>query len=263
MNNTLLSVITVNLNNAAGLEQTILSVINQEYVPIEYIIIDGGSADESKQVIEKYSGSISYSIAEKDNGIYNAMNKGIAKATGDYLLFLNSGDTLLEGNSLEKLMGGGKNADIIYGNIKLSDVSNSREVLFPKSLSFKFFFINSLPHPCTLIRKELFNVVGLYRADFKIAADWAFFVQAICKYNCSYHYVNVTVANFVLGGVSSTQLHLIEKERSIIYHELFPAFVDDYKVMQCNELELNSVKKQIGYRVHKKVKTIFLKNVKK
>ena len=188
------------------------------------------------------------------------MNKGIIKATGEYLLFLNSGDTLINVNSLQSLIDLGKNADIIYGNIKMTESSKSREVIFPQSLSFKFFFINSLPHPCTLIRKELFNVVGYYREDFKIAADWAFFVQAICKYNCTYQHVNVTVADFVLGGVSSTQLHIIEQERNQIYREFFPSFADDYKEMFILEMELSNAKKQLGYRVHKKVKTIFLKN---
>ncbi len=260
MNNPKISIITVNLNNAAGLEKTILSIARQNYPDIEYIIIDGGSTDDSNDVINRNRNVISYSISEKDKGIYNAMNKGIIKATGEYLLFLNSGDTLIKENSLQRLIYLGKNADIIYGDIKMSESSKSREVIFPPSLSFKFFFINSLPHPCTLIRKELFNAIGYYREDFKIAADWAFFVLAICKYNCTYQHVNVTITDFVLGGVSSTQLHIIEQERNQIYREFFPLFADDYKEMFTLEMELSNAKKQLGYRVHKKVKTIFLKN---
>jgi glycosyltransferase involved in cell wall biosynthesis len=260
MNNPKISIITVNLNNAAGLDKTILSVAKQNYSDLEYIIIDGGSTDDSNDVINRNGKVISYSISEKDKGIYNAMNKGIVKATGEYLLFLNSGDTLINENSLQRLTDQGKNADIIYGDIKMSENSKSREVIFPQSLSFKFFFINSLPHPCTLIRKELFNVIGYYREDFKIASDWAFFVLAICKYNCSYQHVNETIADFVLGGVSSTQLHIIEIERNQIYRDFFSAFADDYKEMFKLEMELNNARKQLGYRLHKKVKTIFLKN---
>ena len=113
------------------------------------------------------------------------MNKGIAKSTGEYILFLNSGDTLMPNNPLQKLVDGSNNADIVYGNIKMTEGSKSREVIFPSKLSFKFFYINSLPHPCTLISKQLFDTVGMYREDFAIVSDWTFFTLAICRFNSS------------------------------------------------------------------------------
>jgi glycosyltransferase involved in cell wall biosynthesis len=94
MHNQRLSIITINLNNASGLQKTFDSIFSQDFTAIEYIVIDGQSEDGSQELIKQYAGKINYCISEKDTGIYNAMNKGISKATGDYLLFLNSGDYL-------------------------------------------------------------------------------------------------------------------------------------------------------------------------
>lgn len=254
-----ISIITVNLNNASGLEQTIQSVVAQSYQYIEYIVIDGNSTDGSKAIIEKYAININVVVSEKDNGVYNAMNKGIAKSTGEYLLFLNSGDTLMPNNSLQILVDESNNADLVYGNIKMTEGRKSREVIFPPKLSFKFFYINSLPHPCTLIRKQLFDTIGLYREDFAIASDWAFFTLAVCRYNCSYKHVNVSVSNFMLGGLSSTRLDKIEAERKQIMDEHFPAFADDYKELYETEEALYKTRKKLGYRVHKKLGQLFFR----
>ena len=260
MNNPLISIITVNLNNAAGLGKTICSVIEQTYKPIEFIVIDGDSTDGSKPILEKYSQQIQVTISEKDAGIYNAMNKGITKSTGEYLLFLNSGDILLDKNPLQQLISTGNNSDLIYGNIQVSDVDKKRNGIFPDILSFKFFYINSLPHPCTLIKRSLFNLAGLYREDLKIVSDWAFFVLAICKYNCSYKHVNVIVTDFDSTGISSTQLQLIEKERSIVLNEHFAPFINDYRDLYYLDNEVNKARKLLGYRIHNKLLKIFSGN---
>src|SRR5215213_3812369 len=96
------SIISINLNNAEGLQKTFDSVFNQTFTDFEYIIIDGGSSDGSEEIIKENADKFSYWVSEKDDGIYDAMNKGIAKATGDYLLFLNSGDHLLDSSILQK-----------------------------------------------------------------------------------------------------------------------------------------------------------------
>ena len=260
MNNPLISILTVNLNNAAGLEKTIGSVLRQPYKPIEFIVIDGDSIDESKSILTKYAQQIQVTISEKDTGIYNAMNKGIAKSNGEYLLFLNSGDILLDKNPLQQLISTGNNSDLIFGNIQVSDVDKKRNGIFPDILSFKFFYINSLPHPCTLIKRSLFNLVGLYREDFKIVSDWAFFVLAVCKYNCSYKHVNVLVADFDSGGISSTQLHLIEEERAMVLKEHFAPFINDYRELYSLDNEVNKARKLLGYRIHHKLMKIFSGN---
>src|SRR6478735_1115877 len=111
-----LSIITINYNNLQGLQKTIESVVSQSFKDFEYIIIDGGSTDGSKVLIEKYSESITYWVSEKDNGIYPAMNKGIQVANGEYLLFLNSGDWFYENTTLSMAIPMLRPFDIVYGN---------------------------------------------------------------------------------------------------------------------------------------------------
>lgn len=257
MNNPTVSIITVNLNNAEGLEKTIHSVVKQNYSSIEYIIIDGGSTDNSKSIIDNYSQNIYLSISEPDNGVYHAMNKGINKANGNYLLFLNSGDTLIGDDAIQSLIDGGDNTDLIYGNLLMQNNTENRECIFPDELSFKFFFINSLPHPCTLINSSLFSKVGKYREDFKIASDWAFFIQAVCLHNCSYKHINKAIAVFHLGGLSSTHTEVIQKERQTIMNEYFPCFEKDYIELFRVEAELKKVRSTLGFRIHQKIKNLF------
>jgi glycosyltransferase involved in cell wall biosynthesis len=111
-----ISIITINYNNSTGLEKTINSVINQKYFDYEYLIIDGNSTDGSKEIIDKYSRFLFLGISENDNGIYNAMNKGIMKSNGDYLFFLNSGDYFFDEQSLSNLANEADEQDFIYGN---------------------------------------------------------------------------------------------------------------------------------------------------
>lgn len=120
-----LSIITVNLNNREGLRKTIESVICQSFSDYEYIIIDGGSTDGSKELIELYQNKVTYWISETDKGIYNAMNKGIKTGKGDYCLFLNSGDWLVNSTVIEKEFSDSKQADIIYGNTIFSKIDGS------------------------------------------------------------------------------------------------------------------------------------------
>ena len=109
-----LSIVTINLNNVAGLHETIISVLNQSSADLEYIIIDGGSTDGSAELIKEYSDRIYYWVSEPDSGIYNAMNKGIRKASGEYLLFLNSGDALASDNIVEEVFRADHNEEILY-----------------------------------------------------------------------------------------------------------------------------------------------------
>ena len=112
-----ISIITINYNNASGLEKTIRSVVEQTYNEYEYIIIDGASSDKSKEVIQEYQRYIDFWCSEKDSGIYNAMNKGIQKASGEYLLFLNSGDVLNNSAVLADIHGFLSGEDFVYGDL--------------------------------------------------------------------------------------------------------------------------------------------------
>ncbi len=198
-----LSVITINYNNASGLQKTTDSVLEQTWNNFEYIVIDGGSTDGSKEYIENYNDKLTYWVSEPDKGIYNAMNKGIEKANGEYLLFLNSGDYLNNPHVIEKLLQGSNNEDIVYGDIIFISETENSLYQYPNILCFDFFIHNTLPHPCTLIKKELFHLYGYYKEDIKICADWAFFLDMVCRHNVTYKHLPITVTTFALGGMSS------------------------------------------------------------
>lgn len=205
----LVTVITINYNNAAGLERTIKSVREQTAQDVEHIVIDGGSTDGSKEIIEKYKSGFSYWVSEPDHGVYDAMNKGIARATGTYLLFLNSGDTL-HGNdilsNIQPFLTG--NEAIIYGNLNMIKENGSSFInTYPQKLDFNFFKNTSLGHPATFIKSTLFKKYGNYRTDLNIVADWAFFLKTICIEQVSYKKVTLVIANFYEGGISTALAH--------------------------------------------------------
>lgn len=240
-----ISIISINYNNSDGLYKTIQSVINQTHKDIEYIVIDGYSEDNSKEVIQAHSEYISYWVSESDSGIYNAMNKGIKVATGEYLLFLNSGDTLIDNDVIARAVGIGLTHDLISANLVVLKKPEGLQWIPEDELSFKTFLYSTIPHPSTFIRKELFNTVGLYAEKYSIVSDWAFFLLATCKYNCSYKHIDLFLTAFLDGGISSEPKNYakIDQERRQVLKEHFSFFIKDYKE---NELLMEEMKK-IGY----------------
>jgi glycosyltransferase involved in cell wall biosynthesis len=199
----LISVITINYNNAEGLKKTIDSVIGQTFKDLEFIIIDGGSTDKSIEIIKQSTGISSW-VSEKDNGIYHAQNKGIAKATGEYLLFLNSGDILAENNTLEKVAPYLSKSDIVYGDLITEDGKGVRkQETSPEALDVYHFMISTLWHPCTFIHTSVFKRFGNYNEEFKITADYEFFIRAVLKHGVSYKHIPVFICVFDLKGVSN------------------------------------------------------------
>jgi glycosyltransferase involved in cell wall biosynthesis len=225
-----LTIITINLNNAIGLAETINSVIGQTFNDHEYIIIDGGSTDDSNEVINKYKDKFAYWISEKDKGIYNAMNKGILKAKGDYLLFLNSGDTLIDGTVLSKVFSNSPVCDFINCNLNYFDGTRYiKTVKLPANLTFRFLaFGPGLQHPSLFIKRKVFDEVGLYNENNKIVSDWELNLIAIAKHNLSYQHLDITVTNFQVGGISSARNDLAIAERITCIKKHFNIFWDDY-----------------------------------
>jgi glycosyltransferase involved in cell wall biosynthesis len=225
-----LSIITVNRNNADGLRQTIQSVACQTFSDFEYIVIDGASEDNSLSVINEHAASISWRVSEPDSGIYHAMNKGIAAATGEYCLFLNSGDFLIEKMILEKLFGSSPDADIVSCNVlKIRPSNKYRRVTSPETVSLHKLCIHSLPHQATLIRRELFKEIGMYTETFRIASDWEFFLKALVTAKKSYRHIDLDLSFFRIGGISSRteNIELSRKESYTILKDLFPYMADD------------------------------------
>lgn len=228
-----LSIITVNLNNAIGLRKTIESVVSQTYADYEYLIIDGGSTYGSVEVIKEYVDKITYWVSEPDKGIYNAMNKGILQAKGEYCLFLNSGDWLLSENVLNKVFSKNHTEDLIC--CKLYKHSNYFKgiIQIPKDkLTFYDFYISSLSHPSTFIKTKLFIENGLYDETLQIAADWKFFVETVIINKCSYITLDIETTVFAPGGISSANYQVIIGEREKVLNTVFSPFVDDYKLLE-------------------------------
>ena len=232
-----LSIITINFNNKIGLQETFDSVFKQSFSDYEYIVIDGESTDGSKEIIEANKDKISHWVSEKDGGVYHAMNKAIAKASGEYLLFLNSGDHLINNTILNEVSAALDGTDIIYGNIFLIEsVTKSWTGNYPARLSFQHFVEGSLPHPASFIRRTVFDTVGLYDESLQICADWKFFLDAICRFNVSYKHLDKTIAVFYLDGLSSTagSAQIINTEKQSVFQKEYPLFIEMYQ--QLNQL---------------------------
>lgn len=228
-----LSIITINLNNANGLEKTIESVIFQTSNDFEYIIIDGGSTDGSIEILKKYEEHITFWISEPDTGIYHAMNKGIKQAKGEYCQFLNSGDYLANKDVTGKMLKDMPKCSILYGNmIKL--LANGKKYIDKnaagKPLTFLNFYKGTLNHSCSYIKRELFEKYGLYDENLKIVSDWKFYLQTIVKGNEPVLYKNIDVSIFDMQGISNTSANIEKEERNKVLCELIPtAIIKDYE----------------------------------
>lgn len=227
------SIITVNYNNCEGLRHTIESVINQTFKSYEYIIIDGGSTDGSINVIKEYQQYISYWISEKDKGVYHAMNKGIHAATGEYINFMNSGDSFFDNNILSTVAHEINDEDIIVGKdyhfnpVKQKGFSS----ILPTRVSMVTFFMETLPHQGAFIKRRLFDK-SPYDENLSICADWAFYVNKIIVESCRLKLIPINVSFREQGGISNIQTKKIKEERNSILHQLLPDGVyRDYETL--------------------------------
>ena len=229
-----LSIITINWNNASGLEKTMRSVAAQTGVDFEYIVVDGASSDGSKEVIRSFEASLGERlkwISEPDKGIYNAMNKGIGMASGDYLQFLNSGDCLTSENVTMQMTEALKTTgfpSILYGNM-LKDMPSGKllkdRCFAGKNISFLGFYTGTLNHSSAYIRKSLFCKYGLYDEGLKIVSDWKWFLQAIILGAEKPVYADIDVSLFDMHGISETNKTLDKAERKQVLGELIPSTI--------------------------------------
>lgn len=226
-----LSIITINLNDKSGLQSTIKSVVSQTFNDYEYIVIDGASTDGSVEVIKEYQNQITCWISEPDSGIYNAMNKGILRAKGEYCLFLNSGDTLYSYTVLESLFFNDFDTDIVSCGMHTYSKKEQHINLPPANISLYTFAHGSLPHSSSLIKRRLFDTVGLYHEHYKIISDWCFFIEALIIYNCSYTNFEMILSSFNRFGISSTSASIENRETMSFLESRFPRIMEDYKVI--------------------------------
>jgi glycosyltransferase involved in cell wall biosynthesis len=244
-----LSVITVNLNNAVGLKKTMLSVLNQTFTDFEYIIIDGASIDSSIDIIKEISTDGTYWVSEPDNGIYNAMNKGILKAKGAYCLFLNSGDYFHNENILSEVFEQGIKEDLIIGSVIL-DTGEKKELFeIPDidKLTFRHFINSTFPHPGVFIRHSLFSKIGGFNEDLLISSDLEFFLVAVFKYSVTIKKIQNTISVFDMNGISSLPENtlLLQNERIGILRKHFPLILPDYQYLDFLEQENKRLEKKV------------------
>lgn len=228
------SILTVNYNNAEGLRRTLESVAAQTYQEFEHVIIDGGSSDESVGIIRNYEKSLKSNdkykminvqwISEPDNGIYDAMNKGVRKASGEYLLFLNGGDTLASEKALEEIAPYLDGDDFIVGRVFFSIKGNRVSVsplLSEKDMSMYYMYLHGINHQSAFIKSELL-VDMPYDTTVKMNADWLFFVQQIVMRNATVKFVDKYIADFDRTGLSSNTQAVVE-ERKEVLKKILPA----------------------------------------
>jgi glycosyltransferase involved in cell wall biosynthesis len=224
-----LSIITVNLNNSNGLQKTIESVEKQTYSDFEFIVIDGGSTDGSMDLI-KSSDRITYWISEPDKGIYNAMNKGIERAKGEYCFFLNSGDWFSNEKVLEKFLTKGEGEDFLFGNVDTDrGIRKAKE-----KITFFTFYSGTIIHQSVFTKRSLFLKYGTYDETLTIVADWEFFLRTIINDKCTYRYIDETICRYEYTGVSS-DLRNHEKlanQRQQVLKTMYPMMYDDYLVFK-------------------------------
>jgi glycosyltransferase involved in cell wall biosynthesis len=213
-----LSIITIVYNNVRDIERTMLSVLNQTYSNIEYIVVDGASTDGTLEIIQRYQDRLSKVVSEKDAGIYDAMNKGLALTSGDYVLFMNSGDELFASDTVEKVFATAPDADIYYGETEMYNEAwqsiGKRRHSVPEKFTWKSFrFGMTISHQAIYIRRSLTEP---YDRQYQLSADIDWILTAAKKAKTSVK-VSGYVAKYLVGGMSKKRHQQSLKERFAIF----------------------------------------------
>lgn len=233
-----LSYITINRNNAPGLEKTLKSVSDQTFKEFEYIIIDGASTDGSVEVIKKYEAEFAHLkwVSEPDTGIYNAMNKGLRMASGDYIQILNSGDCLAAPDMVERMLTAlekAGNPTILYGNMVKCFPDGRRWVdksFEGREITMLDMLSGTLNHDSAFIHRDLFDKYGYYDESLKIVSDWKWYLQAIVLGDEKPQYVDIDATLYDMSGISETNKELDQTERKQVLEQLLPkAVLADYE----------------------------------
>lgn len=223
------SIITINFQNNTGIRQTIESVISQTYNNIEYIIIDGASTDGSIEIINQYADQLSYFVSESDNGIYHAMNKGWKKATGEYCLFLNSGDYLYKNTVIEQVVNKIPEtpADIIFGDLYAFDENQYWVTSFKEKISLYYFHHSFIPHPSTFTKRSLLIELNGFYEHYKVISDWAFFVRCFL-HKASFQQIDIVTTAFYMQG-SSSNSDIGSKDKIALFENEFKYLAGDFE----------------------------------
>lgn len=223
----MISVITVVRNGASTIEQTILSVINQDYSGLEYIVIDGVSTDGTLEILHKYADRISQIKSEPDAGIYDAMNKGISVAKGDWVYFLGCDDIFNENTTLSQIFLNQDyiNYDVIYGNVLFAQTNR----IFDGEFDYDKHALKSICQQAIFYRKILFQKFGYFNTEYLSASDYIFNINVFCSNFERWLYINVIVAKYNETGVSSYVYDKKYQERNFaIRYDIFRPYVSEF-----------------------------------
>lgn len=217
------SVITVCYNAVAQIEETIRSVMVQDHADIEHIVIDGGSTDGTQEKVKRYAECIAHFVSEKDNGVYDAMNKGLRLATGEVVAFVNAGDMIATRNTVGYMVRafGERDADVIYGDALMVDPDDITKVRrFWKGGAYRRENFRKgwmPPHLGTYIRKSAYDRFGHFNTELKVSADYELMFRFLYKNHSKARYVPKVLVRFRLGGVSNRSLGHIWRANVEVY----------------------------------------------
>lgn len=229
------SIVTINYNNEDGLRDTLQSVSSQTYQDIEHVIYDGSSVDGSVEIIKTYGHHLAAWKSEANGGIYYNQNRGLEMATGDYCVFLNSGDYLYEKDSIERMVDQiQEGTDIAYGNLWLSNDGELSLKQYPSALPASYFLYETLPHPSSFIKTTFLKKHGGYDERLKICSDWKFFYEAFSIFKATFQHIDFAPSVFGLDGISSNTKNRgrILNEKIEVLTECFPSQLADFKSHQ-------------------------------
>lgn len=248
------SIITVAYNDRKGLEQTICSVVRQTYQDYEYIVIDGGSQDGSLDVLKKYDAAITYWVSEKDKGVYNAMNKAVDVAHGEYCIFMNAGDCFHDNHVLQRVADEGLEADLVVGIAEM--VSNGKvlsQVIPPAEVCLGFWLYHSVIHQAAFMRTDMLREKH-YDESLRIVSDWKYMLSEYLSRTYTYQVSSVVVCKFDTSGISSDNTKRLAERRQVLIELLPPMLFQeferykDFKPLFSNILLMNSLKEVMRYR---------------
>lgn len=236
-----LSILTICYNNAEGLRQTFTSVKTQVNCELEHVVVDGASADGSADIIREYAESASYPVvwvSEPDKGIYNAMNKAIRMASGDFIQILNSGDTLATADvtaRMQEALVEQNHPDILYGNM-VKCFPDGRKVLdrcfAGQEITMLGFFSGTLNHDPAYIRRSLFDKYGYYDESLRICSDWVWYLDAVILGDVRPVYVDIDVTHFDMTGISENggkqRQRILDERRQVLENRLPAQVLRDY-----------------------------------
>lgn len=224
-----LTIITINFNHLEGLRRTIDSVVNQTFKDYEWIVVDGGSTDGSRELLEQYKDHFTWWCSEPDKGVYNAMNKGLVHSTGEYVNFMNAGDVFAESTILEEIFSVQHKADVLYGRMVVGSKDGKEywlNMMKPR-LRFFDFYSSTLNHQSTFTRRELFVKYGGFDESYKVYGDWRHFAQLIGVEKVSTEFIPKILSIYEGNGLSMLQEEACQRELARLRKEIYPTITPE------------------------------------